>query len=81
VDELLCNNSKVLWIPKADFIPGVSSWASYTISSGKWVSIKEACFLSSSHGAFKMVVNVARRAGLNIPDSPSHILQVSATKL
>lgn len=80
MDELICQRSKVLRVPRADCTPGSNRWASYLFGPGKWISILDACFLLSPLEASKVVVNVARRAGLNIPDVPSHVLQVGMTQ-
>ena len=78
VDQLVLQQSKFLWVPRAECTPGSDNRASDVASPGRWVSILEACFLSSLEASSpsKVVISVARRAGLNIPSVPSHILQV-----
>ena len=75
VEYLTSSQCKVFWIPKADSQPTDSSLCSG--SNGEWVSLGEACFLPTEGAPVKGVVKVARRAGLNIPEVPDHILKVS----
>lgn len=73
--EQLTNRCKVLWVPTADV---ASQLFMRVCTSGKWVAPSEACLVQpSDYAASAVVVNVARRAGLHIPDVPSHVFQAS----
>lgn len=65
---LVENKHKVLWVPRAD-----------SETNGAWVSADQACLLPSVTGpealASNRVVNVGRRAGLQISNAPQHVLQ------
>ena len=66
---ILASNCKVFWLPKHDSKP---------TSAGSWVSAAEACFLpiSSPDKIDMQVINVARRAGLQVPEMPDNVVQV-----
>ncbi len=66
---MVSQGSKVLWVPALKQSAGSGN-------PGKWVNTAEACFLPS-HGAVpEEVVDVARRAGLLVPELPDHAFQV-----
>ncbi len=65
---LIRNKSRVLWVPEHE---GASDTA------GSWLSANQACLLP--HGSDmpnQCVINVGRRAGLNITDAPDHVTKV-----
>lgn len=63
--SIVGQNSKVLWVPKADC---------QNKASGQWVSAEQACFISGN--VQPTVANVARRAGMLLVDAPVVIYQV-----
>ena len=80
---LVSSQHKVLWVPTADHTPkSRSSLFSYFLNPtpGKWVAVGDASFLESlllfGIAPSAVVINVARRAGLCIPDIPDHVSQV-----
>ncbi|DBB08910.1 TPA: hypothetical protein ACH3X3_007552 [Trebouxia sp. C0006] len=66
---MVSQGSKVLWVPATKQSAGSGN-------TGKWVSTAEACFLPSHVAVPEEVVDVARRAGLLIPELPDHAFQV-----
>ena len=73
VDQLVASDCKVLWAPAAD--------TSDASGNGKWVTPSEACLVQpSDQKASSVIINVARRAGLQIPDVPSHVYKASSQR-
>ena len=66
---MVSQGSKVLWVPAAKQSTGSGN-------PGKWVNTAEACFLPLHSAVPEEVVDVARRAGLLIPELPDHAFQV-----
>ena len=77
VEQLVANKCKVLWAPAADV--SSQSWITSDVTrSGQWVAPSEACLVQpSDHKASSVIINVARRAGLHIPDVPPHVYEAS----
>ena len=77
VEQLVDHRCKVLWAFAAD-VSSRSSIMSYVSGSGKWVAPSEACLVQPSDQlASAVIINVARRAGLHIPDVPAHVFKAS----
>ena len=77
VRGLVNNDCKVFWAPACDMSARSSIQADLT-GGGKWVSGRDACFVQpGDQKATEVIINVGRRAGLNIPEVPSHIFEVS----
>lgn len=65
--HLVRSSGSVLWVPDADTkLP----------RAGSWVSVAQGCFPPLTASTSSCIVNVARRAGLPVPDVPEHILKV-----
>ena len=81
VEQLVVKRCKVLWVPAAD-VSSQSYIMSYVSGSGKWVEPAKACLVQpSDHKASAVIINVARRAGLHVPDVPFHVFKASRTNL
>jgi len=64
---LLANNSQVLWVPTTgiDQKRGV-----------QWVGAADACFVPQDTELPPVIVSVAKKAGLLVPDLPAHVQKV-----
>ena len=80
IDAIIANHCKVLWAPAADTSSQASA-RSDASGNGKWVAPSGACMVQpSDQKASSVIINVARRAGLYIPDVPSHVYQASRSR-